>query len=107
MAFVGRHLPYPVAFLEELRARTRLTTLIGREVPLACSGRHMKGCCPFHGEKLPSFYVYDDAFHCFGCGARGDAISFVMQSEGGRFLRSRRAARGTCGDGRAEALNAT
>ncbi len=45
-----------------------------------------KGCCPFHGEKTPSFYVYDDHYHCFGCGAHGDAISFVMQSQGAGFL---------------------
>src|ERR1019366_1405061 len=45
-----------------------------------------KGCCPFHGEKTPSFYVYDDHFHCFGCGAHGDAISFVMQTQGASFM---------------------
>jgi DNA primase len=45
----------------------------------------VKRCCQFHGEKLPSFYVYDDAFHCFGCRAHGDAICFVMQIEGVGF----------------------
>src|ERR1700760_3917820 len=75
----------PSGFLEELRARTPLAGLIGRRVRLARSGRQWKGCCPFHGEKTPSFYVYDDHFHCFGCGAHGDAISFVMQSEGTSF----------------------
>jgi DNA primase len=45
----------------------------------------MKGCCPFHGEKTPSFYVYEDGYHCFGCGAHGDAISFVMQTQGASF----------------------
>jgi DNA primase len=45
----------------------------------------MKGCCPFHGEKTPSFYVYEDGYHCFGCGAHGDAISFVMQTAGASF----------------------
>ncbi|MBN9564097.1 MAG: DNA primase [Alphaproteobacteria bacterium] len=73
------------AFLDELRARTPLPALIGRKVRLARSGRQLKGCCPFHGEKTPSFYVYDDHFHCFGCGAHGDAISFVMQSQGAGF----------------------
>ncbi|MBV1837674.1 DNA primase [Acetobacter estunensis] len=73
------------AFLDELRARTPIVPLIGRRVKLARSGRNWKGCCPFHGEKTPSFYVYDDHFHCFGCGAHGDAISFVMQSEGKGF----------------------
>ena len=76
----------PPQFLEELRARTPIAALIGRRVRLAKSGRQMKGCCPFHGEKTPSFYVYDDSFHCFGCGAHGDAISFVMQTEGAGFM---------------------
>jgi DNA primase len=75
-------MPFPPDFLEELRARTRLTALIGRKVPLDGSGRHMKGGCPFHGEQSPSFYVYDDAFHCFGCGEHGDAFSFVMRADG-------------------------
>ncbi len=72
-------------FLDELRARTPITSVIGRRVKLARSGRNWKGCCPFHGEKTPSFYVYDDHFHCFGCGVHGDVISFVMQMEGKNF----------------------
>ncbi len=76
----------PSGFLEELRARTPLAGLIGRRVRLARSGKQWKGCCPFHGEKTPSFYVYDDGYHCFGCGAHGDAISFVMQSQGLPFM---------------------
>ena len=72
-------------FLDELRARTPLAAIIGRRVKLTRSGRNWKGCCPFHGEKTPSFYVYEDGFHCFGCGAHGDAISFVMQSQGAAF----------------------
>ena len=73
-------------FLEELRSRTPLAAVIGRRVKLARSGRQMKGCCPFHNEKTPSFYVYEDGYHCFGCGAHGDAISFVMQSQGASFM---------------------
>lgn len=73
------------AFLEELRARTPLASLIGRRTGLVRSGRHWRACCPFHEEKTPSFYVYDDHFHCYGCGAHGDAISFVMQSQGASF----------------------
>jgi DNA primase len=75
----------PPNFLDELRARTPLPALIGRRTRLTRSGRNWKGCCPFHGEKTPSFYVYDDHFHCFGCGAHGDAISFVMRAEGAGF----------------------
>ncbi|NHO31673.1 DNA primase [Acetobacter fallax] len=73
------------AFLDELRARTPIAPLIGRRVKLSRSGRNWKGCCPFHGEKTPSFYVYDDHYHCFGCGVHGDVISFVMQIEGKSF----------------------
>ena len=77
----------PAAFLDELRVRTPLPTIVGRKVRLARSGRQWKGCCPFHGEKTPSFYVYDDGhYHCFGCGAHGDAIGFVMQAEGAGFM---------------------
>jgi DNA primase len=75
----------PPQFLDELRARTPLAPLIQRKTRLTKSGRNWKGCCPFHGEKTPSFYVYDDHFHCFGCGAHGDAISFVMRAEGQGF----------------------
>ncbi len=76
----------PPNFLDELRVRTPLAPLIGRATRLTRSGRNWKGCCPFHNEKSPSFYVYDDHFHCFGCGAHGDAISFVMQREGAAFM---------------------
>ena len=76
----------PPPFLDELRTRTPIAAVIGRRVRLARSGRQWKGCCPFHGEKTPSFYVYDDHFHCFGCGAHGDAIGFVMQSQGSSFM---------------------
>ena len=76
----------PASFLDELRLRTPLSAVIGRRVKLARSGKQWKGCCPFHGEKTPSFYVYDDAYHCFGCGVHGDVISFVMQSQGLAFM---------------------
>jgi DNA primase len=79
-------MPLPPNFLDELRARTPLPVLIGRSVRLLRSGREHKGCCPFHGEKTPSFYVYDDHFHCFGCGEHGDAITFVMKSQGASFM---------------------
>ena len=75
----------PPAFLDDLRARTPLPALIGRKTRVVRSGRNWKACCPFHGEKTPSFYIYDDHFHCFGCGAHGDAITFVMRAEGASF----------------------
>ena len=76
----------PDSFLEELRARTPLAALIGRRAKLVRSGRHWKACCPFHAEKSPSFYVYEDGYHCFGCGAHGDAIGFIMQAQGATFM---------------------
>ena len=76
----------PAGFLDELRARTPIAAVIGRRVKLTRNGRLWKACCPFHGEKTPSFVVYDDHYHCFGCGAHGDAVSFVMQSQGASFI---------------------
>jgi DNA primase len=76
----------PANFLDELRARTPIAAYISRSVKLTRSGREQKGCCPFHGEKTPSFYVYDDHFHCFGCGEHGDVISFAMKSTNAPFM---------------------
>src|SRR6187402_1252143 len=76
----------PPSFLDELRARTPLAPLIERRVKLTRSSRDWKGCCPFHNEKSPSFYVYADHYHCFGCGVHGDAISFVMQTQNAGFM---------------------
>ena len=75
----------PASFLEQLRAATPMPALVGRRVKLAKSGRQWKGCCPFHNERTPSFYVYDDHYHCFGCGSHGDAIAYVMQQQGMEF----------------------
>lgn len=59
-----------------------LASIVGQTVRLHRDGRLFAGCCPFHGEKTPSFFVYpkDQHYHCFGCGAHGDAIDFVMHS---------------------------
>jgi DNA primase len=76
----------PANFLDELRARTPIAGVIGRSVKLTRSGRDIKGCCPFHGEKTPSFYVYADHYHCFGCGEHGDVITFVMKTTGAGFM---------------------
>jgi DNA primase len=76
----------PPSFLDELRARTPLAALIGRRTKLTRAGRDWKGCCPFHNEKSPSFSVYADHYHCFGCGAHGDAIGFVMQTQNAGFM---------------------
>ncbi|MDT9597616.1 DNA primase [Sphingosinicella rhizophila] len=75
-------------FLDELRARTSLSVLIGRHVKLLRAGREWKACCPFHQEKTPSFTVNDEKgfYHCFGCGAHGDAIRFLTDSRGLPFI---------------------
>ena len=75
-------------FLDELRSRVTLSTLIGRSVKLQKAGREYKACCPFHNEKSPSFYVNDDKafYHCFGCGAHGDAIRFLTEAKGLSFI---------------------
>src|SRR3981189_3620679 len=79
---------FPPGFLDELRDRISLAALVGRRVKLARRGREYAGLCPFHNEKTPSFYVVDDKnfFHCFGCGAHGDAIGFVMRAENLDFI---------------------
>jgi DNA primase len=79
---------FPPGFLDELRARVSLGDLVGRRVRLTRRGRELGGLCPFHNEKTPSFYVVEDKgfFHCFGCGAHGDAIGFAMRAENLDFI---------------------
>lgn len=73
---------FPPEFLDELRTRVSLPGIIARRVKLTKRGREYSGLCPFHNEKSPSFTVNEDKgfFHCFGCGAHGDAISFEMRA---------------------------
>src|SRR6266513_5863647 len=79
---------FPPGFLDELRNRVPLGDLVGRRVRLTRRGREQAGLCPFHNEKTPSFYVVEDKgfFHCFGCGAHGDAIGFVMRADNLDFI---------------------
>src|ERR1700744_3914167 len=79
---------FPPGFLDELRSRVSLADLVGKRVRLARKGREYGGLCPFHNEKTPSFYVVEDKgfFHCFGCGAHGDAIGFLMRAENLDFI---------------------
>ncbi|KQM98101.1 DNA primase [Sphingomonas sp. Leaf25] len=75
-------------FLDELRARTTLSALVAKSVKLQRSGNEHKACCPFHTEKTPSFWVNDDKgfYHCFGCGAHGDAIRWMTDQRGLPFI---------------------
>lgn len=63
-------------------ARVPLAELIGERVKLTLRSGRPVGCCPFHAEKSPSFYIYDDRYHCFGCKMGGDAIEYVRKTEG-------------------------
>lgn len=71
----------PPEFIQQLLARVDLADLIGRYVPLKKAGAEFKACCPFHNEKTPSFTVSPRKgfYHCFGCGAHGTAITFLME----------------------------
>lgn len=75
-------------FVQELRDRLTLSEIIGTRVRLTRAGREFRGCCPFHREKTPSFHVNDEKqfFHCFGCGAHGDALGFVMRHDNLSFI---------------------
>jgi DNA primase len=73
----------PDSFIDELLARVDIVDVIERRVPLKKAGREWTACCPFHNERTPSFYVTPakQFFHCFGCGAHGSAIKFLMDYE--------------------------
>ena len=70
-------------FIDELREKIVLSDVVGRRVKLTHRGDEALGLCPFHKEKTPSFTVNDKKgfYHCFGCGAHGDAIRFLMEAE--------------------------
>jgi DNA primase len=78
----------PPGFIQDLLARVDLVDVIGRFVPLKRAGQNFLGLCPFHGEKSPSFTVSPSKqfFHCFGCGAHGTAIGFLMEHRGLGFV---------------------
>jgi DNA primase len=78
----------PDSFIEELLARSDIVEMIERRVPLKRAGSEYQACCPFHDEKTPSFTVSPKKqfYHCFGCGAHGSAIGFLMQYEGLEFI---------------------
>ena len=75
-------------WLDELRSRITLSGVIGRTTRLTKAGREFKACCPFHNEKSPSFTVNDEKgfYHCFGCGAHGDAIRWMTDQRGLSFM---------------------
>ncbi|WP_129642109.1 DNA primase [Peristeroidobacter agariperforans] len=78
----------PKHFIEELISRVDLVELIGSRVQLKKHGKEYKACCPFHGEKTPSFTVVPDKnfYHCFGCGEHGNALGFLMKHDNLGFI---------------------
>ena len=72
-------------FLEELKYKCDLVEVISQYVPLQKKGGRYFGCCPFHNEKTASFCVNNGWYHCFGCGATGDVVKFVMEMESVSF----------------------
>ncbi|MDE1915971.1 MAG: DNA primase [Sphingomonadales bacterium] len=75
-------------WIDELRSRITLSGVIGRTVRILKAGREFKACCPFHGEKTPSFTINDEKgfYHCFGCGAHGDVIRWMTEQRGLSFM---------------------
>ena len=78
----------PQAFIDDLLARADIVEVIDSHVPLRKAGRNHQALCPFHEEKTPSFTVSQDKqfYHCFGCGAHGTVITFVMELNGLGFV---------------------
>ncbi|HWP17667.1 MAG TPA: DNA primase [Burkholderiaceae bacterium] len=78
----------PPSFKQDLLARADIVEIVGRYVTLKKAGINFKGLCPFHGEKTPSFIVSPSrqTYHCFGCGAHGNAIDFLMEHSGLGFV---------------------
>jgi DNA primase len=78
----------PKSFIQDLLNRLDIVDVVERYVPLKKAGTNYAACCPFHNEKSPSFTVSQTKqfYHCFGCGAHGTAISFVMEYAGMGFV---------------------
>ena len=89
----------PKHFIDDLITRTDIVEVINARVPLKKAGREYKACCPFHEEKTPSFTVSPDKqfYHCFGCGAHGTAIGFLMDFEHLDFVESVESLAGSLG----------
>ena len=89
----------PQDFIDDLIARADIIEVVGKRVELKKAGREFKACCPFHGEKTPSFTVSPAKgfYHCFGCGAHGTAIGFLMEFEHMSFVEAIESLAGTMG----------
>ena len=78
----------PRTFIDDILTKINIVDLINSRVKLKKAGRDYQACCPFHHEKTPSFTVSDKKqfYHCFGCGAHGNAISFLMEYDKLEFV---------------------
>ena len=78
----------PQPFIDQVLNQTDIVDLINGYIDLKSKGKEYSACCPFHGEKTPSFTVSPEKqfYHCFGCGAHGTAINFLMEHEGLQFI---------------------
>lgn len=78
----------PPEFIQQLLSRIDIVEIVGAHVELKKAGANLKGLCPFHGEKTPSFNVSPvrQTYHCFGCGAHGDALKFLLEYQGLGFI---------------------
>jgi DNA primase len=93
LPFPVRHFPFPdplipQSFIQDLLNRVDIVDVVERYVPLKKAGANYVACCPFHGEKTPSFTVSQSKqfYHCFGCGAHGTAIGFMIEYAGVGFI---------------------
>src|SRR3954465_7171429 len=78
----------PNDFIQTLLSRIDIVDVVERYVPLKKSGANLAACCPFHNEKSPSFTVSPTKqfYHCFGCGAHGTAVGFLMEHHGLNYV---------------------
>jgi DNA primase len=92
-------LPIPEATIQAIRDQTDIAEIVGQYVDLRRAGSNLKGLCPFHSEKTPSFNVSPErqTFHCFGCGKGGNVFTFLMEMEGVSFPEAVRALGERCG----------
>ena len=89
----------PKQFIVDLIDRADVVDVVGRRVQLKKAGREFKACCPFHDEKTPSFTVSPTKgfYHCFGCGAHGNALDFLMEYDHMDFVEAVEALAGSMG----------
>ena len=78
----------PQTFIDDLVSRADIVEIVNARVPLKKKGKEYSACCPFHNEKTPSFTVSEQKqfYHCFGCGAHGTALGFLMEYENLDFI---------------------